>query len=55
MKTNESNEYTQFQGCNATANHSFFYSDHAINYERSSRVNLTFSEVPLAEDIFDER
>lgn len=46
----------QFQGCNATANHSFLYSEEEIDYyERISRVNLTFSEVPLAEDIFVER
>lgn len=46
----------QFQGCNATANHSFLYSEEEIDhYQRISPVNLTFSEVPLAEDIFVER
>lgn len=49
------NKFEQFQGCNFTANHSFLYSEDIIDMERMSRVNLTFSEVPFAEDIVNER
>lgn len=49
------NESILFQGCNKSANHTFLFSSPMSEYERMSRVNFSFYEAPLAEDIVVER
>ncbi|XP_031635976.1 sodium-coupled monocarboxylate transporter 1 [Contarinia nasturtii] len=46
---------TSIEGCNKTANHTSLFAGDMSEYERMSRLNLTFYEAPLAEDIVVER